>query len=68
MDTFRIEKRRISVAEYQYLRHTTDWFQLDDETVAKSLNADLFSVCIMYGNRIAGMGRVVGDGPFYFYL
>ena len=68
MEDFRIEKNKLTVQEYQTLRHTTDWFQLDDETVGKSLESDLFSICIYSGDLIIGMGRIVGDGAIYFYI
>lgn len=68
MENLRIEKRRLTVHEYQSLRGTTDWFTIADEAVEKSLQNDLFSVCVFVGRRLAGMGRIVGDGAIYFYI
>ena len=68
MRNIRIEYRKISVEEYQCLRETTDWFQLEDHVVEKSLNNDLFSICVFDGDRLVGMGRLVGDGAIYFYI
>ncbi len=68
MKNFRIEKRRLKVNEYQALRGTTDWFSVDDEVVAKSIQNDLFSVCVFDDTTLVGMGRIVGDGAIYFYI
>ena len=68
MEQYKIERHKLSVAEYQYLRHTTDWFQLDDQTIEKSLEAELFSVSIYSEDKIIGMGRVIGDGAIYYYI
>ena len=46
MDRYRISRNKITVAEYQQLRKTTSWFQLEDSVVEKSLKNDLFSVTI----------------------
>jgi len=63
-----IEERRITVEEYQSLRKTTDWFQLKDHVVKKSLDNDIFSICVFDGEKLIGMGRIVGDGAIYFYI
>ena len=68
MENFRIEQRHIKVKEYQALRKTTDWFQLEDHVVEKSLKNDLFSVCVFDNEKLIGMGRIVGDGAIYFYI
>ncbi len=68
MSKVRIEKRKLFVHEYQYLRQTTDWFQLEDDVVEKALQNDLYSVCVFDGDKIIGMGRIVGDGAIYFYI
>jgi GNAT superfamily N-acetyltransferase len=68
MDRYRIIRNKITVAEYQLLRHTTNWFQIEDSVVEKSLNNDLFSVTIYDDKKLIGMGRVVGDGAIYFYV
>ncbi len=68
MENLRIEKRRPGVNEYQALRGTTDWFTIDDEVVEKSLQNDLFSVCVFDHDTLVGMGRIVGDGALYFYI
>ena len=66
--TFQVQCRPIEVQEYQALRGSTSWNQLADDVVAKSLANDLFSVCVMDGDKTVGIGRVVGDGAIYFYI
>ncbi len=68
METIKIERRRLTVDEYQALRGTTDWFKIDDKVVEKSIKNDLFSICVCDGEELVGMGRIVGDGAIYFYI
>jgi hypothetical protein len=62
MENIRIERRRLTVDEYQTLRGTTNWFKIEDKVVEKSIENDLFSVCVYDGQKLVGMGRIVGDG------
>ena len=68
MKNVKIVRRKITVEEYQVLRGTTDWFQLEDHVVEKSLDNDLFSVCLFDDDKLVGIGRIVGDGAIYFYI
>jgi len=68
MTNYRIDIRKLTVDEYQGLRGTTDWFTIEDRVVEKSVENDLFSVCILDKNELVGMGRIVGDGAIYFYI
>jgi ribosomal protein S18 acetylase RimI-like enzyme len=68
MNRYQVKLRSPTPAEYQFLRKTTDWFQLADNIVAESLKNELFSVCVFDQKQIIGMGRVVGDGAIYFYI
>lgn len=68
MENIRIERRRLTVDEYQTLRGTTNWFKIEDKVVEKSIENDLFSVCVYDGQKLVGMGRIVGDGAIYFYI
>lgn len=68
MDRYKIIRNELTVEEYQLMRQTTDWFQVEDDVVKKSLENDLLSLSVYDGNRIVGMGRIVGDGAIYFYI
>lgn len=68
MNNFKIEKRKITLREYQELRSTTDWPPLEDEQLEKALDHDLFSACVLEKDKTVGMGRVIGDAAIYFYI
>lgn len=68
MNEFRIEERKIAVSEYQALRSSTNWDQVEDEVVKLALESDLYSICVLDNEKIVGIGRVIGDGSIYFYI
>lgn len=68
MSNYQVEIRKLKISEYQNLRKSTGWNFIDDEVVAKALNKDLFSVCVLDQNELVGIGRVIGDGAIYFYV
>ena len=57
---YTIRHRLPSVEEFQKLRQSTGWPELDDETVKKGLANSVFCVCAFHQNDIIGMGRIVG--------
>jgi len=68
MNNYKLEIRKIKVEEYQELRKTTGWNLIEDEIVKIALENNLFSVCVFDGDKLIGMGRVIGDGAIYFYI
>ncbi len=68
MNNYHLEIRKIKPNEYQALRQTTGWDSIANEVVTKALKNDLFSVCVLEGENLIGMGRVIGDGAIYFYI
>ena len=68
MKAFELEIRPIEVEEYQSLRASTGWEEIEDAHAEQALQRDLFSVCVMNENQIIGIGRVIGDGAIYFYI
>ncbi len=63
----KVEHRTPTVEEYQTLRGTTNWGKIDDSSIATALLNTKFSVCITDDNKIIAMGRIIGDGV-YFYI
>ncbi len=63
-----VEKRSLKVQEFQRLRKSAGWAPVNDDAVKKALDNDLFSIAIMDGQEIVGMGRIIGDGGIYFYI
>lgn len=68
MNQFNIEVRTITLSEYQTLRSSTSWGSIDDHSVKKALERDLYSVCVLHGKKVIGIGRIVGDGAIYYYI
>ena len=68
MNNFNIEVRKIAVSEYQALRSSTDWGQIENDIVEKALERDLYAICVLDGEKTIGIGRIVGDGAIYFYI
>ena len=54
--------------EFVQLRAACGWGQVAADVAERSLCAGLFNVTVRTGNRLAGFGRVVGDGVLYFYV
>ena len=61
-------ERTPSVEEYQKLRDAVGWGNVDLEATEIGLHNSLFSVCVIFEDRVIGCGRVVGDGSIYFYI
>jgi GNAT superfamily N-acetyltransferase len=55
-------------ADYNRLRRDAGWPEMDPTTAAASLPRSCFAVCAHDGDRVVGMGRVVGDGGLCFYV
>lgn len=62
-----MESRLPTVQEYQRLRETTSWGQLEEKTVSTLLSHTLYAVCITREQEIVASGRIIGDGA-YFYI
>lgn len=63
----KVEHRIPTVPEYQLLRGTTNWDKIDDSSISDALSNSQFAVCITTNNKIIAMGRIIGDGV-YFYI
>jgi GNAT superfamily N-acetyltransferase len=50
------------------LRASVGWASFPDEIADKSLSATPYCVCAFDGDTLIGMGRVLGDGVFSFYI
>lgn len=42
--------------------------EIDDEAIEKGLRNSLFSICVLFNNKVIGCGRIVGDDGIYFYI
>jgi len=50
------------------LRASVGWATFPENIANKSLAATSFCVCAYEGEHLIGMGRVLGDGVFTFYI
>lgn len=68
MDDITLVERIPTIAEFKQLRAAVGWRNASDEAIARGLPNTLFAVCLMRGDQVIGMGRVVGDGGIYHYI
>ena len=56
-------------AEHRLLAESVGWHDAFAwEAMPASLSASVAGVVVMYDGQPVGMGRVIGDGAFYFYV
>ncbi len=65
---FKLEERLPTVAEFQKLRSSTGWEELEDGMVQTALSNSLFGICTIHENEVIGISRIIGDGALYFYV
>lgn len=68
MRSIQIENRLMTPQEYLELRESVGWERIPLPVVEKGLQNTVFSALAFCNERLAGMGRVVGDGFIYFYI
>ncbi|WP_406656018.1 GNAT family N-acetyltransferase [Methanolobus sp. ZRKC2] len=68
MTNYTIEEKLPSVEEYIHIRESVGWPYPNNEAIEKSLNNSNYCVCAVENGRIIGMGRVVGDDSFIFFV
>ena len=66
MKIYTLKTNSLTVSEYQTLRKTTEWEKLPNHLVKHAISNGLFSVSVYKDDVIVGMGRVVGDGIYYY--
>lgn len=57
-----------SIESYLNLRLAAGLSEMSRKGAEKGLPSTLFAVCLMEGERLIGMGRVVGDGGLQFLV
>ena len=68
MPSYRIKTGIPSAAQWMALRASVGWATFPEEIANRSLAATSFCVCAYEGDKLIGMGRVLGDGVFTFYI
>jgi ribosomal protein S18 acetylase RimI-like enzyme len=62
-----IEYRSPTVSEYTKLRGLVGWRETDENVTDMALKTSLFSVVGTEQGNVIGLGRIIGDG-LYFYI
>lgn len=65
---FKVVKENPTAAQWMALRASVGWASFPEDIARKSLDATPFCVCALDGDELIGMGRVLGDGVFSFYI
>lgn len=67
--SFEIIERSPTPEEFYQLCVSVGWENMMNfEVIQDSLHNSLHSVVVLSEDKIIGMGRIIGDGHFYFYL
>nr|WP_299339759.1 GNAT family N-acetyltransferase [Allomuricauda sp.] len=64
----RIEKRSPTREEYQSLGSQSDWNTVENQFEKIAFGKEVYSVVVLDGLNMVGMGRVIGDGAIYFNI
>lgn len=65
---FVINQRTPTAEEYNAVRLAAGLSVKDPLAAAVGLKNSLYAVCAYSGDKLAGIGRVVGDGGVYFHI
>ncbi|MHA7970048.1 GNAT family N-acetyltransferase [Rhizobium sp. CAU 1783] len=65
---YRIEARVPAVEDYLRLRRVAGLGLFSREAAEKGLPNSVFGVCLMLGDAVVGMGRIIGDGGCFFQV
>lgn len=63
-----IKKNEMTVSEYQFIRSQVGWVNLLRSQAKQALDNSLYVVGAYDGDKLVGMGRVVGDGAVICYI
>lgn len=58
----------LTTEEFSKLRSSVGLNVLSDEQINKAIANSLYTLCVRDNNNAIGMGRLVGDGAYVYYL
>jgi ribosomal protein S18 acetylase RimI-like enzyme len=67
-DDYHIEPRVPGIDDYLRLRDVSGLSPFSREAAEKGLPNSIFGVCLMNGDAVVGMGRIIGDGGCFFQV
>ena len=59
---------KITVEEFNYLRKTVGWNEIENNLAIKTIENALFIVTAIIDGKIIGLTRVSGDGGYTIYI
>lgn len=65
---YRISMDGISLEDYKMLRHLAAWDMPPDNAIESALAHSEFLVAVYHEEEIVGMGRIVGDHGFIYFI
>lgn len=65
---YRIEARVPGIEDYLRLRRVAGLGPFSREAAERGLPNSVFGVCLMRGEEVVGMGRIIGDGGCFFQV
>lgn len=67
-DDYRIELHVPGTDDYLRIRQASGLSAFSREAAEKGLPNSIFGVCLMHGDAVVGMGRIIGDGGCFFQV
>lgn len=67
-NTYTVVKRTPTVGEYMQLRAAAGLSPFSEEAAVKGLAGTIFAIVLEQGDRVVGMGRLIGDGGCFFQI
>lgn len=68
MLNLRLIENNISIEEFIELRKSVGLNELPKEQVEKMIRNSIYAIVVKDGEKSVGMGRLVGDGAYVYYL
>ena len=65
---FRLVERFPGIDDYRRLRSATGLSAKSAEAAVRGLANTLYGVSVIHGERVIGMGRIIGDGGCFFVV
>ncbi len=56
----------LTVREYDMLRRSVGWKPIPEEQAQRAIQGSIYTVTAVCGGQTAAMGRLIGDGLYYF--
>jgi len=66
--SYELKHQKPTAAQWMALRESVGWAVFANDVAEKSLAVTPFCVCAFDGDKLIGMGRVLGDGVISFYI